>query len=185
MRVKNHFAWGAAILVAAVAASLVAALPAQDSYCLVCGARQRTHPFGLRFTSLTLFRGRRVEPTPFSALLEQEHLVSAHQHRWQPPQLVPDPLNEFGPPVPESLEFINAPRVVGFMRNVADFADPVSVAKWKAVVLQPQYSYVIDGALRYLRVPPNGFADREQFIAWWGGNAYALSNRLREQTEPD
>ena len=59
------------------------------------------------------------------------------------------------------------------------------MTQWRDVLLRPQYSYVIDEALRYLLVPPGGFPDRATFLAWWGGNAFALHNRLRELTEPD
>lgn len=182
---KKLFAGGAVILGAAAVASLVTALPALDSYCTLCGARQETKVYAVRFTGSALFTARDVRATKFSALLEEKHLAGAHQHRWEAPHFVPNPLDEFGPPVFESLEFINAPRVVNFMRNVADYADPMSAVQWRETVLQPHLSYVIDDALRYLLVPANGFAEREQFLTWWGGNSYALSNRLREVTQPD
>ena len=71
------------------------------------------------------------------------------------------------------------------MRDVTDYADPVSVAKWQSLVLQPEYARVLDRSLRYLRVPPTGFADRTEFLSWWGRNSFAVYNRLREVTEPD
>jgi hypothetical protein len=186
LRMKKYFAWGAGILVAAAVASLVAALPAQEAYCTICGAQQETRPYGLRFTSShTLFTQRAVSATPFSALLEEKHLVSAHQHRWLAPRVVPDPRDEFGPPVLESLGFLNAPRVVNFMRNVADYADPVTVANWRDTIMRPSYTRVTDDALRFSRVPKTGFPDRTEFLNWWGQNAYALSHRVRQLTEPD
>lgn len=182
---KKLFAWGAAILLATAIASLVVALPVQDSYCTICGAQERTQPFGLRFTALTVFRSHQIRATPFSVVLTEKHLVSAHPHQWHDPRLVPDPMDEIGPPVLESLEFINAPRVVHFMRNVADYADPVSVAQWQERMLQPQTARMLDAALRFMQVPAEGFPDRTTFLTWWGQNAYAVSNRLREVTEPD
>ena len=120
-----------------------------------------------------------------SELLAKKNLIDAHVHRWHEPQAVPNPMDEFGPPVIESLEFINAPRVVSFMRDLAEYGDSESVAKWRDLLLRPQYSYVIDDALRFLLVPPDGFANRKTFIAWLGGNSFALQNRIRELTEPD
>lgn len=185
MHWQKYSAWGAAIVVAAAVASLVTALPAHDAYCTICGAHHETRAVGVRFTAFTFFRLDRVQPTPFSKLLEEKHLVAAHQHRWQQPQLVPDPMDEFGTPVLESLAFISAPRVVNFMRNVADYADPVSVAQWKMLVMQPVYTRVIDGSLRFMQVPAEGFADRTAFLNWWGQNSFAVYNRLREVTEAD
>lgn len=120
-----------------------------------------------------------------SELLVKKKLVASHVHRWLEPQAVSNPLDEFGPPVIESLEFISAPRVVSFMRDLAEYGDPESVAKWRDVLLRPQYSYVIDDALRFLLVPSTGFANRTTFLAWWDSNGFALHNRLRELTEPD
>lgn len=182
---KKYFAWGAAILVAAGGASLVAALPAHDSYCAICGARQRTWNYSVRFTGLTLFQNHETNATPVSQLLEGRHLVEPHSHQWQEPRLVPDPMNEFGPPVIESIAFLNAPRVINFTRNVADYADPASVARWTELVRRPGYPRVLDASLRFLRVPEEGFADRATFLVWWGNNSYAVYNRLREVTEPD
>lgn len=123
MRMTKIFAGGAATLVAAAIASLSSAHPASDSYCTVCGTREETKAYTLRFTALTLFQAPRLRPTTFSALLLEKRLVGAHQHHWEAPHFVPDPLDEFGAPVLQSLEFINAPRVLNFMRNVADYAD--------------------------------------------------------------
>lgn len=182
---KRYFAWGAAILAAAGAASLVAALPAQVAYCTLCGKQQHTHALGLRFTSVTLFRSEQISSTPFSQVLVEKHLVPEHRHQWQTPQLVPNPLNEFGPPVIESVGYLNAPRVVNFTRNVADYADPASLARWQELIIRPNYPREIDAALRYLRVPEEGFSDRTAFLNWWGNNYYSVYNRLREMTEPD
>ncbi len=76
-------------------------------------------------------------------------------------------------------------RVVSFTRNVADYADPVSVARWRALAMQPHYARLLDGTLLFLQVPPNGFAERTAFLTWWGRNSFAVYNRLREKTEPD
>ena len=81
--------------------------------------------------------------------------------------------------------FINAPRVVSFRRDLAQYGDATSIVQWRGILMQPQYSYVIDGALRFLLMPPGGFVNRNEFLSWWSNNAFALQNRLREQTEPD
>lgn len=185
MRRRNYFAWGAGILVAAAVASLIAALPARDAFCTLCGARETTRGYTLRFTRATLFERRSVCATAFSSLLTEKHLVAPHAHVWQEPRLVPDPMDELGPPVLESLGFLSAPRIVHFTKDVAEYADPVSAAQWRDLVLQPRYSYVADSALRFLRVPAEGFANRTDFLQWWGEHAFAVYNRLREVTEPD
>lgn len=185
MLMRKYFAWGAAILVAAAGASLVAALPARVSYCGICGARHETRGYRVRFTELALFRHAETSATPFSHLLEEKKLVQPHPHQWQEPHLVPDPLNEFGPPVLESVAFLNAPRVVNFTRNVADYADAASLAAWKEMAMQPQFSRVADASLRFSRVPEAGFANRTEFLTWWGQNAYALSYRMHQLTEQD
>ncbi len=182
---RKYTAWGAAIVVLAAVAALVVALPAQVSYCRLCGAQAQTRDLGLRFTALTFQRPRKTVATDFSRLLHEKQLITGHAHEWQSPRLVPDPLNEYGPPVLESLEFLNAPRVVNFMRNVADYADPESSAKWKDLVLQPEYARVLDSSLRFLHVPAAGFPDRTEFLIWWGRNSFAVYNRLREVTETD
>lgn len=155
------------------------------SFCDICGASETQTSWAVRGTNVPLLKTRAIAPTPMSELLTQRHLVASHLHRWRAPQAVPNPLDESGPPVVESLEYINAPRVVSFMRDLSTYGDADSVMKWRGVLLQPRYSYVIDGALRFLLVPPDGFTDREKFMAWWSDNAFALHNRLRELTEPD
>jgi hypothetical protein len=155
------------------------------SFCDLCGTRQEATAWMVRGTGASLLRTHAIAPTPISQLLVRKKLVAAHVHRWRAPEAVPNPLDQSGPPVMESLEFINAPRVVNFMRDLAEYGDAESVTQWRDVLLQPQYSYVIDDALRFLLVPPGGFSDRTTFLAWWGGNGFALHNRLRELTEPD
>lgn len=159
--------------------------PQPAAFCAICDAQENHTAWQLRGTHWTFWQTHGVQATPMSRMLTNKKLVAAHTHAWLAPRFAPDPLNEFGPPVLESLEFIGAPRVVNFMGNVADYADPVTLHHWQEMILQPGYSYVIDGALRYFRVPENGFADRTAFLSWWGGNGYALYNRLREETEPD
>ena len=56
---------------------------------------------------------------------------------------------------------------------------------WREHVLRPETSYVLDGALRFYRLPPDGFGDRAQFLAWWQENAFPLYQHLREEIEPD
>lgn len=182
---KKQFAWGAVILLATAGASLVTALPAQVAYCEICAARQDTHAYGFRFAKHPVFQQHSLTATPFSALVQEKKLVPPHQHLWQEPYLAPDPLNEFAPPVLESVAYLNAPRVVTFTRNVADYADPASVTRWRELATRPGYARVLDASLRFLRVPEAGFADRASFLAWWGNNSYAVYNRLREVTEPD
>lgn len=186
MRIKKYSAWGGVIIAALLAlSSLIASLLAQVSFCSICGAREETHVFGLRFTELRIFRRKQVRATAFSALLEEKKLVSPHSHLWQKPRFVADPMDESGPRIVESFDFLNAERVVNFTRNVADYADPLSAARWRELAMHPRYARLLDGTLRFLQVPTDGFPDRAEFLAWWGRNSFSVYNRLREQTEPD
>jgi hypothetical protein len=173
------------LLAGILCTALISPRTESASFCELCSARQEETSWMVRGTGTSLIRTHAIEPTPMSELLVKKHLVTAHVHRWRQPEAVPNPLDEFGPPVIESLEFINAPRVVGFMRDLAEYGDSESITKWRDVLLRPQYSYVIDDALRFLLVPPDGFMNRTAFMDWWSGNGFALHNRLRELTEPD
>lgn len=176
---------GPVLLTATLCAGLISARPEPASFCGICGATEAQTLWAVRGLNVNLLRTHTIAPTPISEVLIKKNLVASHVHRWLAPQVVPDPRDTFGPPVVESLEFLNVPRVVNFMRNVADYADPVTAANWRDTVMQPQYTRVIDDALRFSRVPAAGFADRTEFLTWWGQNAYALSHRLRQLTESD
>ncbi|MDQ6861067.1 MAG: hypothetical protein M3032_07925 [Verrucomicrobiota bacterium] len=186
MRGLKFIAGSGAIVAATLgAASLIASLPAQVSFCSICGAREETRAYAIRFTAREIFRRNEIAATDFSALLREKNLVLPHAHDWRAPRYVADPMDQFSAPVLESLDYLNAPRVVSFTRNVADYADPLSVARWRELVVRPGYARLLDGTLRFLHVPPEGFAERAEFLAWWGRNSFAVYNRLREQTEPD
>jgi len=165
--------------------ALITRRSAPASFCRICGAQKTQTSLAVRGTSVALFQMYRPSPTPISELLTSRNLVAPHLHQWLAPKSIPDPLDEFGPPVIESLNFISAPRVVSFMRDIAQYGDATSIAQWRGILMQAQYSYVIDGALRFLLMPPTGFASRDEFQSWWSSNGFALQNRLREQTEPD
>lgn len=173
------------LLIVVLLASAVHREQQQSDFCQLCGTERTQTSWGLRGTALRLFATHGVAETPISALLTTKHLIEKHQHQWLAPRSVPDPLDEFGPPVTQSLDFINAPRVVGFMRNLADYGDTSSITHWRDLLLRPEYSYVIDGALRFFRMPPNGFSNHDEFMAWWSENGFLLYNRLLERTEAD
>ncbi|PYJ08122.1 MAG: hypothetical protein DMF06_13720 [Verrucomicrobia bacterium] len=165
-----------------LALALISARPEPAAFCGICCVRDARTSWVIRGTSVVLWKTHEIAPTPMNEVLAKKSLVPGHAHRWCEAQAVPNPLDESGPPVVESLEFVNAPRVVSFMRDLAEYGDSDSVLKWRDVLLRPQYSYVIDDALRFLLV---GFGDRTRFLAWWSTNGFALHNRLRELTEPD
>lgn len=182
---KRTMLLGLALLTVTLCAALISARHESASFCGICGAREAQTSWAVRGMTVSLLKTHAIAPTPISEVLTKKNLVASHAHRWLAPQVVPDPRDAFGPPVVESLEFLNTPRVVNFMRNVADYADPVTAANWRDTVMQLQYTRVIDDALRFSRVPAAGFADRTEFLSWWGQNAYALSHRLRQLTESD
>lgn len=178
--------WAAPFLaLTLLALALVQRAPDSLAFCELCGAEEVHGSWVVRGTAIPAWHRTRIAATPMNELLTSKGLVGAHQHCWLAPREVPDPLDEFGPPVVESLGFVNAPRVVNFMRNLSEWGDNASITQWRALLLRPEYSYCIDGALRFLQAPVDGFAAQPDFNAWWGRNGYALYNRLREVTEPD
>ena len=103
------------LVTALICVALISPRTEPASYCDLCGARQEETLWLVRGTDATLIRTHAITPTPMSELLVTRKLVAPHLHHWRTPEAVPNPLDQFGPPVVESLEFINAPRVVSFM----------------------------------------------------------------------
>ncbi len=97
----------------------------------------------------------------------------------------PESGSENGEASPNLLYAAEAPRVANFVYDLARDGKPGALAKWRRLVLDPQYSTVMAPSLRFLRFPEGGFADRAAFRAWWQGAEFPLWNRLRELTEPD
>lgn len=159
--------------------------PDHLAYCSDCGAMEVMSSWGFRGSEKPLFETTRVEPTPYSKVLESNKLVAAHSHCWLAPHKVPDPVNEFGPEVTESLEYINSPRVVSFMANLAEFGDPDMVSHWKQMTLDPKYSHVLDTSLIYVNAPVAGFDDAASFHRWFQNNSAAFQARLAWLTTAD
>ncbi len=159
--------------------------PDHLAYCSECGAMKVKSGWGIRSSETTLIDTTRVEQTPYSSVLENRKLVSAHSHKWLPPRQVPDPVNEFGPKVTESLEYINSPRVVSFMENLAEYGDLDMVNHWKQMTLDPQYSHVLDASLIYVNAPVTGFGDAATFRRWFQNNSAAFQARLAWLTTAD
>lgn len=144
-----------------------------------------TSQWGFRHSASSLFQSKRVEQTPYSSVLEKRKLVSSHSHEWLSPRQVPDPVNEFGPKVTESLEFINSPRVVAFMDNLANYGDAEMIQHWKQMILDPKYSHVLDESLVYVNAPTNGFNNANAFRHWFQNNSAAFQARLAWLTTAD
>lgn len=183
---KHSTSWAAAFLALIVGLFLIVERqPGQSEFCTVCGAAHLTTTWKIRSTAIHLWSSRQEEATPFSSVLTEKNLVVTHSHQWLAPRVIPDPLNEFGPPVTESLGLLNTPRVVSFVRNMADFADETSRRLWRERLLSPEFSYVFDDSLRFMRVPEVGFPQREQFDAWSRQYAVPLYARLLQETTAD
>lgn len=159
--------------------------PDHCAFCTECGAMEVRSGWGFRGSRSSVLETGRVEQTPYSSLLESRKLVSAHSHQWLAPRQVADPVNEFGPKVTESLEFINSPRVVSFMGNLAEYGDPDMVSHWKQMILDPKYSHVLDTSLVYVNAPPNGFGDGDSFRRWFQNNSASFQARLAWLTTAD
>ncbi len=159
--------------------------PDHCAYCSECGAMEVKSSWGFRGSEKAFFETSRIDPTPFSSMLNSRKLVATHFHQWISPRQVTDPVNEFGPKVTESLEYINTPRVVSFMSNLAEYGDSDMVSHWKQTTLDPKYSYVLDTSLVYVNAPTNGFGDGDSFRHWFQNNAAAFQARLAWLTTAD
>ena len=159
--------------------------PTALAYCAECALRRETRSWTLRGTEITLRSRNEEVPTLVSAALIHKRVVGAHAHRWLEPRLAANPLNPYAPPVILSLGFIDTPLVAAFLTNLGDWADPAMARDTRQLVLRPEYSYLVNHSLRFLRFPPRGFPDRRQFQDWWTQNGFGLYSHLREETEPD
>ncbi len=104
-------------------------------------------------------------------------------HDWTAPA-VPTTEGTDEPPL-NLIYSVEAPRVSQFAGDIAAYASPGVLAKWKSLILDPRYSIVLAPSLRYMRFPEDGFSDSAQFARWWHEPQFPLWNRLREVTEPD
>lgn len=160
-------------------------VPDKCAFCTRCGALEITSGWTFAGFSKPLFETHRVVDTSYSSLVVAKKLVPSHEHHWLAPEQVPDPVNEFGPKVTESLEFINTPRVVSFMRNLADYGNPEMIEHWNHTILDPKYSHVLDTSLVYVSAPAAGFHNGDQFRDWFQKNSAAFQARLSWLTTAD
>ena len=159
--------------------------PTTVDYCAECAVRRETRSWNLRGTGFTLRSQDQEIPTLVSAALTRKGMVGPHAHRWLAPRFAPNPLNPYAPPVTLSLGFIDTPLVASFLTNLGDWSDPEMFRDTRQLVLRPEYSYLVNHSLRFLRFPPRGFPDRRHFQEWWTQNGFGLYSHLREETEPD
>ena len=155
-------------------------------FCSVCLLRQDSLAWRLPFNGPTVFAHHQESPTPVSTLFTEKQISLPHQHSWQAERVTTNPLDPSAPPVVQSLDFVNVPRVVSFLRDVLTYADAESVQRWKEITLTFENATLMDDALRFCRFPSEGFADKRAFMAWWSrGGARALAHRIEQQTHPD
>lgn len=187
MKTKVIISSGVALMGAIVAAGVwaVERLPDQCAFCSRCAALEITSRWTVSGIPKSLVETHRVMDTSYSSLLVAKKIVSPHEHHWLVPEEVPDPVNEFGPKVTESLEFINTPRVVSFMRNLADYGNPEMIEHWNHTILDPKYSHVLDTSLVYVNAPATGFHNGSEFRDWFQNNSAAFQARLSWLTTAD
>jgi len=134
----------------------------------------------------TLFKTETARATLVSELLAEHHACPAHAHAWSSPVHVAEADLETGEaPRVRSVGFLNEPRTVSFLRDVLDYTDPECIRNWRAVAWQPTLAAALEPALRFRRFPEDGFANRNDFLAWWNESAYPLFNKLNEMTVAD
>lgn len=187
------FHWKTRLLWCAAAVATLVGLPwflirpgeVHSTYCRTCACEHRMQPWVLRLTGRLLWTRETESPTRISTVLLGKKLVAPHAHQWVAPRVAPNPLSPYLPPVRQSLGFIDTPLVAAMLGNLGDYADPHSVQHVCEVVLQPEYSYLINHDLRFHKFPPRGFHDRRQFLAWWQQNAFSFFDHLRDETVPD
>lgn len=154
-------------------------------YCSSCACERKTETWIFRPTSRVLWTRETENSTLISTVLLNKRLIAPHVHQWVTPRVTLNPLSPYLPPVRQSLGFINTSLVATMLGNMSDYADPQSARHVCEVVLQPEYSYLINHDLRFHKFPPRGFHDRLQFLAWWQKNAFSFFDHLRDETVPD
>ena len=159
-------------------------LPPQ--FCSVCLLRQDRVEWRLPFEGPVFFERHHEWPTPVNSLLAEKRFFGPHEHCWQGALAMTNPLEPGAPAVVQSLEFVNAPRVVSFLRDLLTYADAESAARWKEITLSLENSTLMDDALRFCRFPVDGFPNQLAFMAWWSrGGARSVAHRLQQQKDPD
>lgn len=175
----------AVVALAVITWLLIEPSTARGVYCKACACEHRTQTWNFRPTGGVLWTREADHSTLVSAMLLGRKLVGPHVHQWVTPCVTSNPLSPYLPPVRQSLGFINTSLVAAMLGNLSDYADPPSVRHFCEVMLQPEYSYLINHDLRFHKFPPQGFHNRRQFLAWWQKNAFSFFDHLRDETVPD
>ncbi|MBS0659352.1 MAG: hypothetical protein JSR82_14015 [Verrucomicrobia bacterium] len=151
---------------------------ARSHYCSECGLRRDERQ--LRFAGWTL--PVRTQPreasSHLSEILRAAGVNGAHLHRWRPAEC---PVLRSDLRSPESQALLTeagTPRVVSFVRELEKFTDRPTVARWHGYLANAPFLRVLDGRLRFLRFPQEGFGSREEFLTWWRQNAYSLYREI-------
>jgi hypothetical protein len=113
-------------------------------FCSVCLLREDREVWRLPFGGPTILERHHEWQTPISALLAQKQALLPHEHRWQGARAVANPLDPSAPPIVQSLEFLNVPRVVSFLRDVLNYADRGQLAEVERNHAQPR-EFQVDG----------------------------------------
>ncbi|MDB6054983.1 MAG: hypothetical protein JWN25_2506 [Verrucomicrobiales bacterium] len=160
-------------------------VPQPPAFCDLCVMERDVDDW--RFAGKwTLLETSSVRPTPVSELLRSHQAYPQHHHHWSKPNyLAESELETSDAPRFRSLGFLNAPRTLNFLRSVFDYTTPRDIASWREVAWQPAFASALEPALRFNRFPENGFATRDEFLAWWQQSAYPLFNRLNQVTVAD
>jgi hypothetical protein len=184
---KPRMLWAAAAVVVAATGAWISTERKSDhfAFCTDCGAMEITSSWGVRGSDHVLFHWDRIEATPISRLFDEHKLTAKHSHQWLEPQVVPNPVNEFGAPVTLSLGLVNSPRVISFMSDLSKYGDPDMVKHWQQVIMEPRYSYALDDSLVYVASPVNGFGDKAAFQHWFQEHSATIQTRLAWLTTAD
>ena len=139
----------------------------------------------LRSSQVSLHRFSKDSPTALSRALTTDEAIAPQPHRWTEIAQTPEASSESQEISPNLLYPVESLRVAHFAGDLSRYTQADVVTKWKALLLDPRYSTVWEGSLRFMRYPEAGFPDASKFQLWWRQTQFPLWNHLRELTEPD
>jgi len=186
---KHGFRFVASLLAAAVVlvvASLIflKRAPQPVMFCDQCVMQRDVVEW--RLAGRKVFETSTVSATPVSELLNAHQACPKHEHQWSAPRYVAEAdLETPDAPRVRSVGFLNAPRVVSFLRSLFDYTDARDIASWRSLAWKPTFASALEPALRFTRYPEDGFNTRAEFLAWWQQNAFPLFSHLNEMTVAD
>lgn len=151
---------------------------ARSSYCPECGLRRDERQLRFAGMALPVRPAAQESASHLSEILRAAGVNGRHPHRWRPaecPVLRTDVQSPAGKAV---LAEAGTARVVSFVRELEGFSDRATAARWHAYLANAAFLRQLDGRLRFLRFPDEGFGERGAFMKWWREHSYALYREI-------